>query len=82
MRKRDHDAILAEARNGYINTISTLRQENDFLREQNKDLLNRAMSQDWTAYTALSAVPQAPIELPERIYDGTGLIDVFADDPE
>jgi hypothetical protein len=80
MRKREHLAILASERAGHNDLVHALRERIVFLEEQNADLLNRAMSQDWTQYTALSAIPQEPIEIPNRVWDPTGLIEVEVDD--
>jgi hypothetical protein len=82
VRRSEHERILALQQQGNDLVVKVLENEILFLKEQNADLLNRAMSQDWTQYTALSAVPIELAEIPERIWDPTGLIEVDLDPDE
>lgn len=82
MRRREHERILSIVQEAHQQHVQRLLDQIGFLEAQNKDLLNRAMAQDWTAYTALSAEPVIQEPLPDRIYDPTGLIEVFDESDE
>jgi len=74
MRRREHVAICQAVAAAHQEYTEILREQIDALRSENRDLLNRCMSKDWTQYTALSAEPQPPLPDTDWIYDPTGIV--------